>query len=492
VAQLKMNPELKIVVLYKRNAEPDAYVLELIERSLAAKGFPVFIDRHLQIGVQWAREIEHRIRAADAVIVLLSDAALGSEMLQYELESVADERRKRGTPVVLPVRLGSDTPIEGPMAALVNEFHYLLWAGPQDDQHVVDELVAAVTSATPAAPKEPALEPAGGAVPMNSPFYLARDTDAEFEDAIQARESVILVRGPRQIGKTSLLGRGTRLVKELGWRQVSTDFQMVSSAQLCDADRFARMLAATLAKQLNFQYDFEGEWLDVFGPNMNLANFVRALVAESDQPLVWFMDEADRLFAAPFASDFFGLVRSWHNARATEPEGPWGRFTLVISYATEARLFIQDLNQSPFNVGRQIGLKSFTLDQTVELNERYGNPIKRRSDLEALHFLLSGHPFLTRRALDQVASGAMTFHTLIETADRDDGPFGDHLKRILVAVSQVPEVMAAVQTSLDSLPMADSDAMHRLVAAGILREVYGNRATIACDLYAQYLGRYLG
>ena len=37
------------------------------------------------------------------------------------------------------------------------------------------------------------------------------------------------------------------------------------------------------------------------------------------EPLVWAMDEVDRLFPCPFRSEVFGLFRSWHNARATEP-----------------------------------------------------------------------------------------------------------------------------------------------------------------------------
>ena len=173
---------------------------------------------------------------------------------------------------------------------------------------------------------------------------------------------------------------------------------------------------------------------------MNMDGFVRALIEESETPLVWFMDEADKLFGAPFASDFFGLVRSWHNSRATEPDGPWGRFTVVMGYATEAHLFIQDLNQSPFNVGRQLPLDDFDPLQVEELNRRYGSPLRSEAEVRSLMALIGGQPFLVRRALDTLARGAMDFPTLLSTADRDEGPFGDHLKRILVSVSQLPEV----------------------------------------------------
>ena len=74
-----------------------------------------------------------------------------------------------------------------------------------------------------------------------------------------------------------------------------------------------------------------------------------------------------------YSADVFGLFRSWHNARSLNPGGPWSRLTLAIAYATEAHLFITDLNQSPFNVGRHIQLLGFDQDQTEELNRRYGS-----------------------------------------------------------------------------------------------------------------------
>src|SRR6185312_5818071 len=136
--------------------------------------------------------------------------------------------------------------------------------------------------------------------------------------------------------------------------------------------------------------------------------------------------------------------------------------------ATEAPLFIRDLNQSPFNVGRQIQLKNFTVEQVSDLNERFGKPIVRWSDLDALHFLTAGQPFLTRRSLELIATGKMSFSTLIETADRDDGPFADHLKRMLIAVTHTPSVLSAIRSSLAMRQPMDSDGVDRLVSAGVL------------------------
>ena len=74
------------------------------------------------------------------------------------------------------------------------------------------------------------------------------------------------------------------------------------------------------------------------------------------QSVLWAVDEFDRLFTSPLGGEGCGLLRSWHNARAWDPGLPWNRLTIAIAYATEAHLFIDDLNQSPFNVGTRLML----------------------------------------------------------------------------------------------------------------------------------------
>jgi hypothetical protein len=43
------------------------------------------------------------------------------------------------------------------------------------------------------------------------------------------------------------------------------------------------------------------------------------------------MDEADRLLTVPFHSDFFALMRSWHNNRAVDYQ--WNKLNLVMVIA---------------------------------------------------------------------------------------------------------------------------------------------------------------
>src|SRR5437762_8624029 len=102
------------------------------------------------------------------------------------------------------------------------------------------------------------------------------------------------------------------------------------------------------------------------------------------------MDEVDRLFPCDYAGEVFGLFRSWHNRRSLDPAGPWARLTLALTYATEAHLFITDLNQSPFNVGTRMVLDEFTLDQVADLNRRYHCPLRTAAEVSRYYDWLGG------------------------------------------------------------------------------------------------------
>ena len=65
-------------------------------------------------------------------------------------------------------------------------------------------------------------------MPLDSRFYIERSTDEGFFRAILRQDSIVLVKGPRQVGKTSLLSRGLQAAREAGQRVAVLDFQKLS------------------------------------------------------------------------------------------------------------------------------------------------------------------------------------------------------------------------------------------------------------------------
>jgi Cdc6-like AAA superfamily ATPase len=338
----------------------------------------------------------------------------------------------------------------------------------------------------------PQPEPEGGAVPLESSFYIVRPTDRAFETAISRCDSIVLVKGAREIGKTSLLARGLHKARETGAKVVLTDLQTLTAAQMASADSLFLTLAETITDQLQLDIGPETFWNANRGWNVNFEKFLRRdVLGKLETPLVWALDEVDRLFGHPFSSEVFSLFRSWHNQRALNPAGPWGKFTLAVAYATEAHLFITDLNQSPFNVGTRLTLEDFTVEQTSELNARYGSPLRDSAEVERFYALVGGHPALVRRGLHEMTARGLGIAAVEAEAEREDGLFGNHLRRMLHALQQDSALCEAVRNLLQSGSLPPDESFYRLCSAGLIVGKSAEEVRLRCRLYQRYLERHL-
>jgi len=337
-----------------------------------------------------------------------------------------------------------------------------------------------------------ALEPVGGAMPLDSRFYIVRLADEQFRAAIARRDSIVLLKGTRQAGKTSLLARGLQQAREAGSRVVLTDFQMLNEADLVSVEALFLTLAEWIAYRLGLDVWPRAEWDPLHSPNFNFERYLqRHALAPSSAPIVWAVDEVDRLFTRPFAGEVFGLFRSWHNARSLDPEGPWRRLTLAMAYATEAHLFISDLNQSPFNVGTRLTLEDFTLAQVMELNRRYGAPLRNDAEIERYFRMVGGNPYLAQRGLHEMAQRGLALAELEPHAASDKGPFGDHLRRMLASLMQDQPLCEVLRGVLRGGSRPTAESFYRLRSAGVIAGDSASEARLRCQLYGAYLKEHL-
>ena len=484
----------RVTIFYKSSSPTDVQLLRMLAEHLGDRGCEVFYDKHLAIGVEWAREIEKRIRESDAAIVLLSASSIHSEMLAYEVEIASQAAQQQGKPLLLPIRVRFAEALPGPLASLLNPLHYFLWEEPRDNERLVGELLRALApSPEPAPPAARSkLESVGGAVPLDSRFYVLRPTDQEFQTAITRRDSIVLVKGARQMGKTSLLARGLEQARQSGAKVVLTDFQKLNARHLESVESFFLTLGDFLADQLNLEVLPEEAWDKRRSPNTNFERYLRReVMGKIPGHFVWGLDEVDRLFTCDFGSEVFGLFRSWHNERALDPSGPWSRLTLAIAYATEAHLFITDVNQSPFNVGTRLTLDDFNFDQVADLNQRHGSPLRDDAEVRRFFALVGGQPYLVRRGLAEMTSGHVPFPEFAQAADRDEGIFGDHLRRILVLLAKDQELAEVVRGILRGQPCPDAKSFYRLRSAGVMAGDSPQEVRPRCEIYATYLKQHL-
>jgi len=491
-AEAEVKPT-QVVLLYRRNAQPDEKVMRALEEKFAAQGCQVFVDRHLAVGADWAREIEQKIGAADAVVALLSEASVESEMLAYEVQLAHSfAERQNGRPRLLPVRVHYQAEVPDSLHSALDGINYASWNDPADDDRLVADLTKALKAPQEAFHRRPSLEPVGGALPLDSKFYIVRPTDEEFYAAVARNDTIVLLKGARQMGKTSLMARGLQQARKAGARVVLTDFQKLNSAHLESVDSLFLCLAQAIAEQLDLDVMPEESWNPRRGPSMNFERFLRRqILSHINGRLVWGMDEVDRLFACSFGSEVFGLFRSWHNERSLDPSGPWQNLSLAISYASEAHLFITDVNQSPFNVGTRLVLSDFTIDQVRELNRRYGFPLSDEGELESFYTLLCGQPYLTQRGLHQMTERGIRYPEFAAGAARDEGPYGDHLRRIIVSLNQDPALCEVVRSVITGKHSSSTESFYRLRSSGIVAGECARDMKLRCQLYEQYIGRHL-
>ena len=334
--------------------------------------------------------------------------------------------------------------------------------------------------------------PVGGAVALDSMFYISRQTDMAFLRAIKQQDSLVLIKGARQVGKTSLLARGLQEARQSGAKVVITDFQNLSAGHFATPEKLFLTLAETVADQLDLDIWPSETWNQHLSPGINFERYFRRTIFPNiTAPIVWGLDEVDRLFTCPFGSEVFGLFRSWHNKRALDPDGQWNRLTLAIAYATEAHLFITDLNQSPFNVGTRLQLDDFTLSQVADLNARFGAPLCSEKELQQFFRLLGGHPFLAHRGLSAMASSKLSWGEIEAQATHNDGLFGDHLRRVLLSLLQDSSLRAAIQQILRGHANLSAESFYSLRSAGLILGDAADSTRFRCQLYAHYLAKHL-
>ena len=270
----------------------------------------------------------------------------------------------------------------------------------------------------------------GGTLDIDDPWYLPRPSDATALSLARQSGQTLTIKGPRQMGKSSLLMRTIKAGLDVGKKVALLDFQLVDERSKADADIFFRQFASAISEQLELP-DVVGElWDSGFSNPQNCTRYMERHVLEPlDAPCVVAIDETDSIFRTAFSPDFFAMLRSWHGLRAHPVRRSWKKLDIILSTSTEPQFFIDRSHESPFNVGVVLPLEDFSPEQVARLNAVHPRPLGD-AEVQRLYALIRGHPYLTRKALYVLASSAPAcgIEELVVQATEDNGPFGDHLR----------------------------------------------------------------
>ena len=243
---------------------------------------------------------------------------------------------------------------------------------------------------------------AGGTLRPEAPSYVERRADRELFDRVRAGDFCYVL-APRQTGKSSLMARTARRLEQAGHRVTIVDLtQAAGREDGGDADTWYYGVAHAIHQGLKLGAPFGAWWRSRSDLPLvqRLAEFFRDLVlAETEEHVAVFFDEIDSTIGLPFADDFFAAIRSFYNARATDPR--FDRLTFVLLGVATPNQLIRDPARTPFNIGHGIELTDFTAGEASPLGDGLGP--ERSALLDRILHWTAGHPYFTQAVCRAVA-----------------------------------------------------------------------------------------
>lgn len=271
--------------------------------------------------------------------------------------------------------------------------------------------------------------------------------------------------GPELLGKTWLLLEILRRAREqLGLRDVCINLKLFDGAARTSLGSFLRELAEQIIDAAGGgAHQIAALWHRQ-NPMSNLGHIMEQVLDMAPQGLVLAIDEADALLGAPYAGEFFGMLRAW----AQRDSEIWGRLRLLLSISVRPDLLIENVHQSPFNLTQHIELGDLPFEALQELARRHH---VKASDtaLGRLRALVGGHPYLLRLFFCAAALRGQSMDLVLDEAPDGQGICDAFLAGLRRRILRVPGQGEVLRRVAQGQPV-DEAAGRRLLRSGLLRE----------------------
>jgi AAA-like domain len=264
------------------------------------------------------------------------------------------------------------------------------------------------------------LEYPTGSVPLDSPFYISRPQDFLCCQSILQPHTLLQIKAPRQMGKTSMMMRILSQAKTADYPSVIINFQQADRSILSDLEKLLRWLCINISRQLHQECNLEEYWNEEVGHKMSCTLYIEDhFLKGSETPIAIALEEVSELFEYPSVTqEFFTMIRSWHEQMKSNMI--WEKLRVIVVYATEVNIPLH-INQLPFDAGLEIELQPFTQKQVKDLIQRHGLEFTSDQTTEFMT-LTQGNPHDVRLLLYRLAQQEISLNTLLKDhcASRSD------------------------------------------------------------------------
>jgi len=231
--------------------------------------------------------------------------------------------------------------------------------------------------------------------------YVTRASDYELRRRIE-RGDFCYVLAPRQSGKSSLFRAAARALAAQGIDCRSLDLNGVGLEDATDLEWYAdltRAVSETLGVSAS-----GGPSAAVATPAVHqFWRWLGEAALELTHPTVLVLDEIDRFhnLRRVASDDFFATLRAFvQKSGADYPEER--RLTLCVSGTTTPRALIADELRTPFNVGTEVVVTDFSLEECRAFLPAIPHEGLATTIVAAVHGYTAGHPYQTAKLIQFV------------------------------------------------------------------------------------------
>ena len=296
----------------------------------------------------------------------------------------------------------------------------------------------------------------GGSLALRSPSYVVRGADIELTRSLEKGEFCYVLNS-RQMGKSSLRVRTMEKLQAQGTICIAIDLTGMGTQDLTPEKWYAGILRS-IVSACKLKFNWRSWWRekrDLFSPVQRLALFIEeVLLIEIKGKIAIFIDEIDRVLSQNFSlDDFFALMHSCYQKRQINAD--YHRLSFTLLGVAAPRDLIRDRDKSPFELGKAIVLRGFSLAEAQNLTRGFIGVIHPQQVLAEILNWTGGQPFLTQKLCQLVA----------ETEDKTaPNLVSDLIDRHIIHNWEVQDEPEHLRTIRDRLCYRDSSKTIRLLS----------------------------
>ncbi|MBP0012536.1 MAG: AAA-like domain-containing protein [Roseofilum sp. SBFL] len=324
-------------------------------------------------------------------------------------------------------------------------------------------------------------------VPIGSPFYIERfPIEEEVCTELEKPGSLIRIKAPHKMGKSSLLIRIIAHAQSIGYPTVTIDFQEIDESIYTNLNRFLRWFCIKVTLALKLPNELDEYWDQEIGSKASSTLYLEEYILQHlDSPIVLSLNEVNRIFDYPsLAQDFLSLLRFWYEQSRQVSE--FDRFRWIVVHSTENYVKF-NLNQSPFNVGIPIQLPPFTIEQVEQLLRRHKLTLVDPSDLVYVMKVTGGHPYLVRLLFYSLCRSSLCLKDFLDNDVLKTKIYKRHLQKKWGILQQDTELFKQFQelVSEEEGLVLEPRVAYKLESLGLVN-IVGDRAQVSCELYRDF------